>query len=119
MKERVPPGAGEAAAIVRGRRCARKGREMSEEMPLAGMKVLDIATLFAGPVAAMLLGDYGADVLKIEHPNGDAVRHHGANKNGVPLWWKMMGRNKRAITLYLGHPEGQALFKRLVRDADI
>jgi crotonobetainyl-CoA:carnitine CoA-transferase CaiB-like acyl-CoA transferase len=92
---------------------------MSQELPLAGLKVLDIATLFAGPVAAMLLGDFGAEVLKIEHPKGDAVRHHGANKNGVPLWWKMMGRNKRAATLYLGHPEGQALFKRLVRDADV
>lgn len=92
---------------------------MSQMLPLAGLKVIDISTLFAGPLAAMLLGDYGADVLKIEHPRGDPARTHGPSKNGVPLWWKLIGRNKRAITLYLGSPEGQALFRRLVRDADI
>lgn len=92
---------------------------MEKALPLAGLKVLDISTLFAGPLAAMLLGDYGADVLKIEHPRGDPARTHGPSRNGVPLWWKLIGRNKRAITLYLGSPEGQALFRRLVRDADV
>jgi formyl-CoA transferase len=87
--------------------------------PLADLKVIDASTLFAGPLAAMLLGDFGADVLKIEHPRGDPARTHGMAKQGVPLWWKLIGRNKRAITLYLGAPEGQALFRRLVRDADI
>ncbi len=83
------------------------------------MKVIDVSTLFAGPLAAMLLGDFGCDVLKIEHPQGDPARTHGPSKDGVPLWWKMIGRNKRAITLYLGSPEGQDIFRRLVRTADI
>ena len=89
------------------------------EGPAAGLKVLDIATLFAGPVAAMLLGDYGADVLKIEHPRGDNSRTHGAPHKGVSLWWKVIGRNKRAITLYLGSQEGQAVFRRLAKEADV
>ncbi|MFI9625897.1 CaiB/BaiF CoA transferase family protein [Streptomyces sp. NPDC052042] len=86
---------------------------------LDGMRVIDTATLFAGPLAATLLGDFGAEVIKIEHPRGDPVRHHGAQKDGVGLWWKMIGRNKKAITLYLGAPEGQDLFRRLVADADV
>jgi len=87
--------------------------------PLDGLRVIDAATLFAGPLAATLLADFGAEVVKIEHPRGDPVRNHGYQKQGVPLWWKMIGRNKRAITLNLGHPEGQALFRRLVADADV
>ena len=64
--------------------------------PLSGITVLDVATLFAGPLAATMLGDFGADVIKIEHPTkGDPVRTHGPSKDGVPLWWKMLGRNKR------------------------
>ncbi len=68
---------------------------------LAGLKVLDVATLFAGPLAATLLGDHGAEVIKIEHPRGDPSRTHGAAKDGVGLWWKMLGRNKKSITLVL------------------
>jgi crotonobetainyl-CoA:carnitine CoA-transferase CaiB-like acyl-CoA transferase len=86
---------------------------------LEGLKVLEVATLFAGPLAATLLGDFGADVVKIEHPKGDPVRHHGASKDGIGLWGKVIGRNKKAITLYLGSPEGQAIFKRMVADADV
>ena len=87
---------------------------------LAGLKVIDLATLFAGPMAATMLGDYGAEVIKVEHSKGgDAVRRHGHSKDGVPLWWKMVGRNKKAITLYLGAPEGAELFRRLVADADV
>jgi formyl-CoA transferase len=78
-----------------------------------------VATLFAGPLAATILGDFGAEVLKIEHPRGDPARSHGHAKNGVGLWWKMLARNKKAITLYLGAPAGQDLFRRLVRDADV
>jgi formyl-CoA transferase len=86
---------------------------------LAGIRVLDIATLFAGPLAATLLADHGADVTKIEHPRGDPVRSHGACKDGVGLWWKMLSRNKKAITLYLGSTEGQDIFRRMVADADV
>jgi crotonobetainyl-CoA:carnitine CoA-transferase CaiB-like acyl-CoA transferase len=87
--------------------------------PLAGLRVLDVATLFAGPLAATLLGDFGADVIKIEHPRGDPVRLHGAAKDGVNLWWKVISRNKRSVTLYLGHPEGQEIFRELASRADV
>ena len=87
--------------------------------PLHGIKVLDLATLFAGPLAATLLGDFGADVIKIEHPKGDPVRSHGHLKNGINLWWKMIGRNKRAITLNLSRPEAQAILLDLAAQADV
>jgi formyl-CoA transferase len=86
---------------------------------LAGLRVLDVATLFAGPLAATLLGDFGAEVIKIEHPKGDPARTHGAHRDGVGLWWKMLARNKKAITLYLGSPRGQELFRAMVADADV
>jgi len=81
--------------------------------------VVEAATLFAGPLAATLLGDYGADVVKVEHPKGDPVRYHGYRKNGVPLWWKMIGRNKRAVSLDLGKPEGQEIMRGLLEKADV
>src|SRR5262245_41872056 len=87
--------------------------------PLESIRVLDAATLFAGPLAATFLGDFGADVIKIEHPRGDPIRTHGHTKDGVPLWWKMVGRNKRAITLNLSQPEGKELFCQLVKQADV
>ncbi|MFG2089927.1 MULTISPECIES: CaiB/BaiF CoA transferase family protein [unclassified Spirillospora] len=86
---------------------------------LSGVRVLDAATLFAGPLAATLLADFGAEVIKIEHPKGDPVRGHGAQRDGAGLWWKMLGRGKKAVTLYLGSPEGQELFRRLAADADV
>ncbi|GAB4586525.1 CaiB/BaiF CoA transferase family protein [Nocardia sp. IFM 10818] len=87
--------------------------------PLSGIRVLDAATLFAGPLAATLLADFGAEVVKIEHPQGDPVRGHGAQRDGVGLWWKMLGRGKKSVTLYLGSPEGQELFRRMAADADV
>ncbi|GAA4635463.1 CoA transferase [Actinoallomurus vinaceus] len=88
--------------------------------PLDGVRVLDLATLFAGPMAAMFLGDFGAEVVKVEHPRRpDPARGHGAAKDGIGLWWKMLGRNKQTITLDLSAPEGQEVLLRLVRDADV
>jgi crotonobetainyl-CoA:carnitine CoA-transferase CaiB-like acyl-CoA transferase len=87
--------------------------------PLDGIKVLDVSTVYAAPITAMLLGDMGADVLKVEHPNGDPARTHGWNREGHGLWWKVIARNKRAITLNLGRPEGQELLRELVADADV
>lgn len=88
--------------------------------PLAGVRVLDISTLFAGPLAATFLGDFGADVIKVEHPTKpDAARGHGPAKSGVNLWWKTLGRNKRTVTINLGSPDGAALLLRLVADADV
>jgi crotonobetainyl-CoA:carnitine CoA-transferase CaiB-like acyl-CoA transferase len=87
---------------------------------LAGLRVLDVATLFAGPLAATLLGDHGAEVIKIEHPRGgDPSRPPGVQRDGVGLWWKMLGRNKKSVTLNLSTPEGQELFRSLAADADV
>lgn len=86
---------------------------------MAGLKVIDCATLFAGPVVASLLGDYGADVLKVEHPRGDSLRSLGWSKDGVPLWWALAARNKRCVTLDLSKSEGQDIIRELVRDADV
>jgi crotonobetainyl-CoA:carnitine CoA-transferase CaiB-like acyl-CoA transferase len=90
-----------------------------EHQALEGVRVLDVSTLFAGPLAATILGDFGAEVIKIEHPRGDPVRNHGHSKDEIPLWWKMLNRNKHAITLNLSKPEGQALIERLVATADV
>ncbi|HEY7049446.1 MAG TPA: CoA transferase [Jatrophihabitantaceae bacterium] len=87
---------------------------------LDGIRVIETATLFAGPLAATHLGDFGADVVKIEHPTRpDAARGHGASKDGVGLWWKTIGRNKRMATLDLAQPDGQRLLLRLAENADI
>lgn len=88
--------------------------------PLEGIRVLDASTVLAGPLACQILGDFGADVIKIEHPKGgDSMRGHGHSKNGHGLWWKMLGRNKRCIGLYLGDPEGAAIFRTLASTADV
>ncbi|MGW1556160.1 CaiB/BaiF CoA transferase family protein [Streptomyces sp. NPDC002144] len=88
--------------------------------PLTGLRVLDLATLFAGPLAATLLGDFGAEVVKVEHPTKpDPSRGHGPSKDGVGLWWKILGRNKRAITLDLSRPGGRATLLRLAATADV
>lgn len=88
--------------------------------PLAGVRVVDCSTVLAGPLACQLLGDFGADVIKVEHPRGgDPLRTHGLSKDGVGLWWSMVGRNKRSVGLYLGDPDGAEVFKRLVATADV
>ncbi|MDH6216339.1 crotonobetainyl-CoA:carnitine CoA-transferase CaiB-like acyl-CoA transferase [Streptomyces pseudovenezuelae] len=88
--------------------------------PLTGLRVLDLATLFAGPLAATLLGDFGAEVVKIEHPaKPDPSRGHGPSKDGVGLWWKLLGRNKRTITLDLSKPGGRDTLLRLAATADV
>ncbi|MFD5893532.1 CaiB/BaiF CoA transferase family protein [Streptomyces sp. NPDC060366] len=88
--------------------------------PLHGLRVLDLATLFAGPLAATMLGDFGAEVVKVEHPTRpDPSRGHGPAKDGVGLWWKILGRNKRTITLDLGTPAGRDVLLRLAADADV
>lgn len=86
---------------------------------LSGIRVIDAATLIAGPFVATVLGDFGADVIKVEHPRGDPVRTHGHQKDGVGLWWKVVGRNKRTMTLDLNRAEGQEVFCRLAATADV
>ena len=89
-------------------------------LPLEGLKVIDIAVLFASPTISQNMGDFGAEVIKVEHPKlGDSLRSLGAAKNGIPLWWKITNRNKKCVTLDLGKPEGQEIFKQLIADADV
>lgn len=95
---------------------------MSDErpLPLAGVRVLDIATVIGGPGVATRLGDFGADVVKVEHPEtGDTARAFGWRAGGVGLWWKQLGRNKRPVTLRLSHRKGRELFLRLVERSDV
>ncbi|MEV0563796.1 CoA transferase [Dactylosporangium sp. NPDC050588] len=87
---------------------------------LRGVRVIDASTILAGPLCCQILGDYGAEVIKLEHPTkGDALRGHGPSKDGVPLWWKEVSRNKRAVTLNLKVPAGAEVLKRLVCEADV
>ncbi len=87
--------------------------------PIEGLRVIDSSTVIAGPTIGMLMGDFGADVIKVEHPRGDPLRNTGYQKDGVGLWFKMANRNKRGITLNFNTPRGQELFKSLVRTADV
>ena len=84
--------------------------------PLTGVRVLDASTILAGPLACQVLGDFGADVIKVEHPvAGDGMRGHGPAKDGVPIWWKEISRNKRTIGLSLKDPDGADIFRALAR----
>ena len=88
--------------------------------PLAGVRVIDAAHVIAGPGAAARLGDFGADVIKVEHPRqGDPTRRMGWAVGGTALWWKWVSRNKRPVTLDLSHSEGQEIFLRLIETADV
>ncbi|MGP3991432.1 CaiB/BaiF CoA transferase family protein [Streptomyces sp. 3N207] len=90
------------------------------EPPLKDLRVLDLATLFAGPLAATMLGDFGAEVIKVEHPRKpDPSRGHGPGKDGVGLWWKLLGRNKKTITLDLSSPDGRDVLLQLAAGADV
>jgi crotonobetainyl-CoA:carnitine CoA-transferase CaiB-like acyl-CoA transferase len=89
------------------------------DLPLSGLRVVDCATLFAGPLIATLMADFGADVIKVEHPRGDPMRSMGWLKDGTSLWWAVAARNKRCITMNLSHPDGQSVFKELINDADV
>lgn len=85
-----------------------------------GIKVLDAASLVAGPMIATYMGEYGADVIKVEQPGtGDPIRQWGANKDGVNLMWKSLGRNKRSVSLNLRDPEAQEMFRRLAAEVDV
>lgn len=94
---------------------------MTTPLPLAGVRVLDIGTLIAGPFGATLLGDFGAEVIKVEQPGrGDALRGTPVDgKAGRPPNWLIEGRNKKSITLNLRVPEGQQILRDLAATADI
>jgi formyl-CoA transferase len=88
--------------------------------PLAGINVVEFAQVIAGPLCGTLLADLGADVIHVEPPaGGDSARHMGPAKNGQPLWWKVLGRNKRSITLDMRTDDADDIVRRLVRWADV
>ena len=87
---------------------------------LDGLVVLDLATFIAAPMCATLLGEFGAEVIKLEQPGvGDDLRRLGRQVDGVSLWWLSDARNKKSITCNLREPEGQALVRRLCRGVDV
>jgi crotonobetainyl-CoA:carnitine CoA-transferase CaiB-like acyl-CoA transferase len=86
---------------------------------LDGLRVLDISTLFAAPQIAAMLGDFGADVVKVEPPRGDPLRAMGAQRDGQSIMWAFAARNKRAITLDFDDAAGLDLLHRLVEKADV
>ena len=87
--------------------------------PLAGIRVLDLATMLAGPYGATLLGDLGADVIKVESPEGDDCRRLGAEREGERGPFIGLNRNKRDLVLDLEKPAAREVFARLVRTADV
>jgi crotonobetainyl-CoA:carnitine CoA-transferase CaiB-like acyl-CoA transferase len=88
--------------------------------PLAGVKVVEFAQVIAGPLAGTLMADLGADVVHVEPPGrGDSARYMGPAKKGAHLWWKVLGRNKRSVTLDMRVEKGRATAQRLVAWADV
>lgn len=87
---------------------------------LAGLKVLELGQLIAGPFAAKTLGDFGADIVKIEPPGaGDPLRNWRLLKNGTSVWWQVQSRNKRSVAVDLRQAEGQDIVRQLAREADV
>jgi formyl-CoA transferase/succinyl-CoA--D-citramalate CoA-transferase len=83
---------------------------------LAGVRVLELGSFIAGPFAGQLLGDYGADVVKIEPPDtGDPMRRWGITKDGDSLWWPGIARNKRSVVIDLRDPRGRAVIPQLAK----
>ena len=87
---------------------------------LAGIKVLELGTLIAGPFCARMLAEFGADVIKIETPHGgDPLRTWRVLKDGTSLWWSVQARNKQSLTLNLKDARGRAIARQLALEADI
>jgi len=88
--------------------------------PLSGLKVIELGTLIAGPFASRICGEFGAEVIKIESPDGgDPLRKWRKLYEGTSLWWFVQARNKKSVTLNLKHPDGLAILKQLLGEADI
>jgi crotonobetainyl-CoA:carnitine CoA-transferase CaiB-like acyl-CoA transferase len=94
--------------------------EQFTEQMLSGVKVLDLSNLIVGPGISTILADFGANVIKVEHPKfGDYIRSWGHKKNGVPLAWKSHGRGKRLLSVDLNAVEGQRIIRRLAAETDV
>ena len=93
---------------------------MTKRKPLEGLKVLELGQLIAGPFAGKFFAEFGAEVIKIEPPEGgDPLRQWRKLHNGTSLWWSVQGRNKKSVTVNLRLNEGQEVVRRLARDADV
>ncbi|MCQ8894941.1 CoA transferase [Limnobacter humi] len=93
---------------------------MSPAGPLTGIRVLELGTLIAGPFASRMLGEFGAEVVKVETPgSGDPIRKWRVLHEGNSLWWAVQARNKKSITLNLKSPEGLAVLKKLLASTDV
>ncbi|MEH7523763.1 CoA transferase [Bacillus sp. JJ1503] len=91
-----------------------------QRLPLEDVRVIELGTLLAGPFSGRLLGDFGAEVIKVEPPGkADPMRNWGKSKDNVGLWWPIQSRNKKSITLNLREEEGQKVLKELVKEADV
>lgn len=94
--------------------------EQNRQQMLQGVKVLDLSNLIAGPGISTILADFGADVIKVEHPeNGDYIRNWGYKKDGIPLAWKAHGRGKRLLSVDLNNPRGQQIVRKIASSMDI
>src|SRR5687768_18599233 len=88
--------------------------------PLKGIRVIELGTLIAGPSCSRILAEFGADVVKIESPDGgDQLREWRKMYDGTSLWWYAQARNKKSVTVNMRVPEGQEIVRKLARDADI
>ncbi len=96
-----------------------KNTSENAQRPLSGLKIIELGQLIAGPFAAKILAEFGADVIKVEPPAGDPLRQWRYVHDGTSVWWAAHARNKRSLTLDLRQPEGQDVVRRLVADADI
>lgn len=91
-----------------------------EQGPLDGLTVIEAGSMISGPTVGRLLADFGADVIKIEHPEyGDHIRNFGTQKDGIGMWHKYLSRNKRSVTLDVSSDRGQTVFRDLVSEADV
>ena len=92
----------------------------TRQLPLDGLKVVELGQLIAGPFATKLLGEFGADVIKVEPPGaGDPLRKWRILEEGTSLWWHVQSRTKRSVTLDLRSQEGQDVVRRLAAEADV
>lgn len=92
---------------------------LSKQRPLDGVRIIEVGQLIAGPFAGCVLGYFGAEIIKIEPPEGDAIRNWRILENGTSFWWRSIGRNKKSITLDLKKTEGQDIARQLIEHTDV
>ena len=98
-----------------------KKSDLKKQGPLSDIRVIEMGSLLAGPFCGQLLGDFGAEIIKLEQPKiGDPMREWGQEKaHGLSLWWPVIARNKKSVTLNARVAEGQEIIKQLVAKSDI